>query len=348
MGKNKIRFGVLGTGKIGRLHLDSLINYNPDAEVVLVADPYMSAETEEWLKGYDMAVTKNSEEVINNDDVEAVMILTPTDTHAAFVEQAAIAGKHIFCEKPVDFDLDKIIKALQTVKDSGVKFQIGFNRRFDHNFARVRSVVESGEIGDPHITKISSRDPAPPPMAYIKSSGGIFMDQMIHDFDMIRFLTGKEVVSVFSKGSVKIKEEIGEVGDVDTAVVVLEFADGSIGVIDNSRQAVYGYDQRAEVFGSNGVCLADNDTATRVTTITTEGANSDVPPYFFLERYFQAYVDEVKSFISDLQNDKDPSCGLFDAIQPVIIAKAATLSQKTGKPVKIDEILSLDKLGFLQ
>lgn len=344
MKNRKIRFGVLGTGKIGRLHLNSLINYNPDADVVLVADPYMSRETAEWLSSYGVAITKDPEEIFSHEAIDAVMILTPTDTHAEMVEKAALAGKDIFCEKPVDFNLEKIVKALTAVKEAGVKFQIGFNRRFDHNFKRIREIVESDKIGDPHITKISSRDPAPPPMEYVKSSGGIFMDQMIHDFDMIRFLTGKEVASVYSRGSVKIKEEIGAVGDVDTAVVLLDFEDGSIGVIDNSRQAVYGYDQRAEVFGSAGVCMTENDTATRVTTVTVDGAVADVPPYFFLERYFQAYVDEIKSFIRDLQEDVSPSCGLIDAIQPVIIAKAATLSQKEGRPVSLKEIISSEKV----
>ncbi len=336
----KVKMGVLGTGKIGRLHLDSLVNYVPDAEVVHVVDPYISEETVAWLHGHGVtAIDTDSERLFSNPEAEAVLILTPTDTHAELIVKAARSGKHIFCEKPVDFDLDKIISALREVREAGVKFQIGFNRRFDHNFKRMREIVASGKIGDPHITKISSRDPAPPPMEYVKSSGGIFMDQMIHDFDMIRYLTGKEVVSVFSQGSVQIDDEIGRLGDVDTAVVTLQFADGTIGVIDNSRQAVYGYDQRAEVFGSKGCCMTDNDTDTRVSVVTTEGMVSDIPPYFFLQRYFQAYVDEMKSFVGDLQADRDPACGIVDAIRPVVIAKAATQSQKTGLPVKLAEIL---------
>jgi len=267
------------------------------------------------------------------------MILSPTDTHAELIVKAARAGKHIFCEKPVDFDLQRILETLKEVKQSGVKFQIGFNRRFDHNFKRMFDIVQSGKIGDPHIVKISSRDPAPPSYEYVKSSGGIFMDQMIHDFDMIRYLSGKEVVSVFSRGSVQIDPKIGELGDVDTAVVSLEFDDGTIGIIDNSRQAVYGYDQRAEVFGSKGCCLADNDTDTRVSTITVDGTISDIPPFFFLQRYFQAYVDEMKSFVKALLDDTEPVCTIWDAVRPVIIAKAAKESLEKGTAVSLSDIL---------
>ncbi len=344
----KIKLGVIGTGKIGRLHLDSVINYIPDAQVVCVVDPFMSDETRAWLAENGVSSVSGAvEDVFTDSQVEAVMILSPTNTHAELIIQAARAGKHIFCEKPVDFDLEKILAALREVKKTGVKFQIGFNRRYDHNFRKIREIVESGAIGDPHITKISSRDPAPPPMEYVKSSGGIFMDQMIHDFDMIRYLTGKEAAAVFSRGSVQIDKRIGDLGDVDTAVVTIEFEDGTIGVIDNSRQAVYGYDQRAEVFGSKGVCMTDNDTDTRVSTVTAAGTLSDIPPYFFLQRYFQAYVDEMKSFVLDLQEGRDPACGLIDAVRPVVMAKAAAESLRTGQLVEVEDILSSAEINSL-
>ena len=338
--KRKLKLGVIGAGKIGRLHLDSVMNYIPDAEVVQVADPYITVETREWLNDNGVSsIIDDADALINNKDVEAVMILSSTNLHAEQIVKAAKAGKHIFCEKPVHFELQAILDTLKVVKESGVKFQIGFNRRFDHNFKRIFDVVQSGKIGSPHIVKITSRDPAPPSIDYVKVSGGLFMDMMIHDFDMIRYLSGKEVVSVSTRGGTLIDEKIKEAGDVDTAIVTVEFDDGSFGVIDNSRQAVYGYDQRAEVFGPKGCCATDNDTDTRVSVVTVDGAESDKPPYFFLQRYFQAYVDEMKSFTDAILNDKEVVCGMYDAIRPVVIAKAAGLSLKEGRTVKLDEIL---------
>jgi len=345
---SKLRIGVIGTGKIGRLHLESVINHISEGVVVQVADPFISREMIEWLEERGVSnVTKEPEELIRNPGVDAVMICSPTDKHAEQIVLSAREGKHIFCEKPVDFDLKRIVETLKIVKDSGVKFQIGFNRRFDHNFRRIRNVVESGKIGEPHIVKISSRDPAPPPMGYVRSSGGLFMDMMIHDFDMIRFLVGENPVSIFAKGSVLIEPEIGKAGDVDTAVVTMDFPDGSLGIIDNSRQAVYGYDQRAEVFGSKGCCQTDNDTDTRVSVTTAEGVHSDVPPNFFLERYFWAYVDEMKGFVQAVLQDRVPSPGIEDAIIPVIMAKAALESLKSAKPVQLEEILEKKKFDFL-
>lgn len=341
----KLHIGVIGTGKIGRLHLESLIHHVGNAEVVHVADPFMSDEVKQWLA--DIGVEKISEDattLIEDPKVEAVMICSPTTLHAEQIVQAAKAGKHIFCEKPVHFDLEKILETLQVVKKSGVKFQIGFNRRFDHNFKRVHEEVQAGKIGNPHIVKITSRDPAPPPIGYLKSSGGIFMDQMIHDFDMIRYLSGKEVTSVFARGKVRIDPVIGELGDVDTALVSLDFVDGTLGVIDNSRQAVYGYDQRAEVFGSKGCCIADNDSETRVSVLVEGGTTSDNPPYFFLERYFFAYVEEVKSFVNAVLEDKEPLCSLYDAVLPVVIAMAAKKSLEENCPINTEDILTMQRI----
>ena len=344
--KKKLKVGVIGAGKIGRLHIDSVTNYVPNTEVVQVADPFITDETAEWLEDLGItSITKDVDELINNDQVEAVMILSSTNMHAEQIVKAAKAKKHIFCEKPVHFEIQTILETLKIVKDSGVKFQIGFNRRFDHNFKKVYDTVQSGKIGTPHIVKITSRDPAPPSIDYVKVSGGLFMDMMIHDFDMIRYLSGSEVVSVFSRGGTLIDEEIGKAGDVDTAIVTFEFADGAFGVIDNSRQAVYGYDQRAEVFGSKGCSIAENDTDTRVSTVTVDGTESDKPPYFFLQRYFQAYVDEMKSFSEAVLENKPVVCGMNDAIRPVLIAKAAGLSQKENRPVKLEEILSESEIA---
>lgn len=341
----KLRIGVIGTGKIGRLHLESVLHHIGNAEVVHVADPYMSDEVRQWLRENGVnKLSENASAIMEDPEVEAVMICSPTTLHAEQLVEAAKAGKHIFCEKPVHFDLEKILETLQVVKQSGVKFQIGFNRRFDHNFKRVREEVSSGKIGEPHVVKITSRDPAPPPVGYLKTSGGIFMDQMIHDFDMIRYLSGKEVTSVYARGTVRIDPVIGELGDVDTALVSLEFEDGTLGVIDNSRQAVYGYDQRAEVFGSKGCCIADNDSDTRVSVLVEGGVTTDTPPYFFLQRYFFAYVEEMKSFVNSVLNDIEPVCSYYDAILPVVIAKAAKQSLEENRPIKTEDILSMQRI----
>ena len=341
----KLRIGVLGTGKIGRLHLESVMHRIAEAQVVHVADPYMTDEIRSWLTDNGVqTLSDDASAVFNDPEVEAVMICSPTDMHVDHLIAAAQAKKHIFCEKPVHFDLEKILETLKVVKDAKVKFQIGFNRRFDHNFKRIHEEVQSGVIGEPHVIKITSRDPAPPPVGYLKSSGGIFMDQMIHDFDMIRYLSGREVVSVYARGAVRIDPVIGELGDVDTAVVTLEFDDGTLGIIDNSRQAVYGYDQRAEVFGSKGCLVADNDSATRVSLFTKESVQTDTPPYFFLQRYFDAYVEEMKYFVQAVLEDTEPLCSFYDAILPVVIAKAAKQSLQENRPVNTEDILGMQRI----
>jgi myo-inositol 2-dehydrogenase/D-chiro-inositol 1-dehydrogenase len=266
-----------------------------------------------------------------------VLICSSTNTHADYVQRAAKANKHVFCEKPVDFDLTKIRKTLEMVDRSGVKFQIGFNRRFDHNFARIRQMVVEGRIGVPQILKITSRDPAPPSMEYVRVSGGIFLDQMIHDFDMARFLLGSEAVSVHACGAVLISEEIGKEGDVDTALVSLQFENGAIGVIDNSRKAVYGYDQRAEVFGSKGCCRTENDVPTRVSVETENGVTTDKPHYFFLERYAEAFAEEMKAFVGAISEGKEIRCGANDALMPVLMGLAAKKSLMENRTVLVKE-----------
>lgn len=344
---SKLRFGVIGLGKIGRVHLESLVNYINQAHVVHVADPYISDDLINWLQDNGIEnISKDPIDILENKNVDAVMICSPTNMHAEQIIAAAKAGKHIFCEKPVDYDLNKIVEALDVVQRAGVKFQIGFNRRFDHNFKRIHNEVASGSIGNVQIVKITSRDPAPPSISYVKSSGGLFMDMMIHDFDMIRYISGKKVEMVYAQGSVLIEEEIGKVGDVDTAVVTIGFDDGAFGIIDNSRKAIYGYDQRAEVFGSLGCCMTDNDTATRVSLMTDKGAISDKPPYFFLERYFFAYVEEIKEFANSIIKKSPTKCGMYDAIMPVIMAKAAKLSLEQKKPITIKEILKNENINI--
>jgi len=267
-----------------------------------------------------------------------VAICSSTDTHAHIVIEAAQAGKHIFCEKPIDHDLAKIDAALDAVSKAGVKLQIGFNRRFDPNFANVREMVAQGKVGEVHILRITSRDPAPPPVSYVKVSGGMFLDMTIHDFDMARFLSGSEVVEVFTAAGVMVDPGIGEAGDVDTAVITLRFANGSIGTIDNSRKAIYGYDQRVEVFGSGGMVQAYNNTPHNDYYADAEGVHAAKPLYFFLERYAESFIAEMKAFVQSVQENRPTLVGGMDGRIPVVIGLAAKKSYLEHRPVKLSEI----------
>ncbi len=295
---NKIKLGIIGAGRIGRVHAESVSFHIPDAEVIAVADPFITAEGKKFFSNLGInEVHSDYHEILKNKDIDAVLICSSTDTHAEITIAAARAGKNIFCEKPIDLDIRRIRETLKAVKDSGVKFQVGFNRRFDRNFKALKDSVTSGKIGNVQIIKITSRDPAPPPVEYIKVSGGLFCDMMIHDFDLARFLSGSEVVEVFACGTVLVNDEIGKAGDIDTAIVTLKFASGAIGVIDNSRQAVYGYDQRAEVFGSAGCASVENEKPSTARISTKDAVTEEKPLYFFLERYMQAYASEVSEDI---------------------------------------------------
>lgn len=335
----KIKIGILGAGRIGQVHIQNISTSVKEFEIKTVADPYLSKQAEEFIKGYDIPnVTTNIEDIFSDSEIEAVLVCTPSNTHAEMVKRGAKAGKHIFCEKPVEHDVKLVKEALAVVKEAGVKLQIGFNRRFDHNHRAVYEAVRSGKIGEPHIIHISSRDPAPPTIEYVRASGGIFYDMMIHDFDMIRFLAGSEAVEVYANGAVLIDPAIGAEGDVDTAVVTIKFENGAIGVIDNSRQAVYGYDQRLEVFGSKGCVTDENDLPNNV-TITTADASESVTTYKVMwDRYTQAFVSEMKSFADAIANDKTPEVTDIDGLYPVLMAAAALKSVKENRPVKISEV----------
>ena len=278
--------------------------------------------------------------LLRDPGIDAVAICSSTDTHARIIEDAAAAGKHVFCEKPIDFDLARIDRALGAVARNGVKLQVGFNRRFDPSFRRVREVVASGSVGEPHIVRITSRDPAPPPIEYVRVSGGIFLDMTIHDFDMARFLVGREVEEVYASGGVMVDPAIGEAGDVDTAVVTLRFEGGAIGVIDNSRRAVYGYDQRVEVFGSAGSVAADNNYPN--TTVISDGASvrRDLPLNFFVERYTPAYIAEMQAFIECVRSDLPPPVTGADGRAPVVIGLAARRSLAENRPVRLAEFVT--------
>lgn len=332
----KLRIGVIGAGRIGKLHSNNLATRVPNAELAAVSDVYEPAAKELAEKLGVPNYYNDYHKILEDPTIDAVFICSSTDTHSPISIEAAKAGKHIFCEKPIDHDLDKIKAVLEEVKKAGVKYQVGFNRRFDRNFKHVHEVVQNGGIGDVQIVKVTSRDPEAPPLSYVKVSGGIFVDMTIHDFDMVRYLSGSEVEEVSAVGACLVNPEIGQAGDVDTCIITLKFANGALGVIDNSRQAVYGYDQRIEVFGSKGCITADNETPNNTTLYTADGVQKEKPLWFFLERYNDAFIAEENSFVDACLNGTDTAVGAFDGLQPVLIAIAAKEScEKGGVPVKV-------------
>lgn len=333
-----MKIGLIGAGRIGKLHGELLTYHIPEAEIKTVAEIYAD-DVKGWAKQLRILnLTTDYSDILDDSEIDAVLICSSTDTHAQLIIEAANAGKHIFCEKPIDFNIEKIQHALNSVKAAGVKLQIGFNRRFDHNFKKVREIVESGKVGNVHIVRITSRDPAPPPLEYLKVSGGMFLDMTIHDFDMVRYLSMSEVEEVYAQGAVLIDPAIGNIGDVDTAIITLRFKNGAMGVIDNSRQAVYGYDQRVEVFGSKGYVEVKNDFPNSATLSTVEGVISEKPHYFFLERYKMSYVEELKAFVDAVVNDKEPPVTGNDGLQPVLIGMAAFKSLTVKKPVRVEAV----------
>ncbi|MFX0072607.1 MAG: inositol 2-dehydrogenase [Candidatus Hermodarchaeota archaeon] len=338
MDKNII-VGVLGAGRIGKLHIDNLLKNIHGVKLKIVCDIKIDDDLKNWASEKGIPKLSNdTQEIFSDPEIDAVIITSSTETHAKFIQQAALAKKHIFCEKPIDTDIKRIKDTLTIVKKSGVKLMVGFNRRFDHNFRRTHEAVVSGQIGSPQIIKITSRDPSPPPIEYIKVSGGIFIDMTIHDWDMARYMAGSEVEEVYANGAVLIDPKIGNAGDIDTAVAVLKFKNGALGIIDNSRQAVYGYDQRVEVLGSRGCVIADNEATNTVRIYTSECTNLDKIPYFFLERYMKSYAAELDSFFTNLRENKDPHPDGNDGLQNVLVAIAAKKSYEENRPIKISEI----------
>jgi myo-inositol 2-dehydrogenase / D-chiro-inositol 1-dehydrogenase len=336
--KNSLRFGVIGAGRIGKIHAENLVTRIPGVEVAAIADVDLKSAQELALRLHVPVALDDYLAILSDPTIEAIAICSSTDTHAKIVVEAAQAGKHIFCEKPIDFDLAKIDTALKAVEKAGVKLQIGFNRRFDPNFRKVRTMVAEGKIGDPHILRITSRDPAPPPVSYVKVSGGMFLDMTIHDFDMARYLSGSEVEEVYVAAGVMVDPGIGEAGDVDTAVITLRFANGAIGTIDNSRKASYGYDQRVEVFGSQGMVQAHNNSPDSDVYFNADGVHSAKPLYFFLERYMDSFIAELRGFVQSILDNTAPLVTGSDGRIPVLIGMAAKKSYLEHRPVKISEI----------
>ncbi len=333
-----LRIGVIGAGRIGKIHAESIATRTPGAELAGIADVNLAAAQETAVKFNVALVSADYHDILNDPTIDAVAICSATDTHAQIVQEAAAAGKHIFCEKPIDHSLEKIDAALAAVEKAGVKLQIGFNRRFDANFRKVRETIAAGKVGEPHILRITSRDPAPPPAEYVKVSGGMFLDMTIHDFDMARYLMGSEVEEVYVAAGVMVDPAIGEAGDVDTAVITLKFANGAIGTIDNSRKAVYGYDQRVEVFGSGGMVAVSNNLPNTHIYSNADGVHSEKPLYFFLERYMDSFVAEMQEFVEAVLEDKTPPVVGVDGRIPVIMGMAAAKSYRENRPVRLGEI----------
>ncbi len=334
----QLNIGIIGAGRIGSLHAKSITYNVPSAKVLGITDVKKEGLAELAAMLGIKKIYADYKEMLADKEIDAVLVCSSTDTHADIAIEAAKAGKHIFCEKPVDLTPEKVRAVIQEVEKAGVKLQVGFNRRFDHNFANVKSMVNAGKIGDVHIVKITSRDPAPPPAEYSAVSGGMFLDMTIHDFDMARFLAGSEVCEVYASATCLVDPAIGQAGDVDTAIITLKFENGALGVIDNSRRAAYGYDQRIEVFGSKGAAVASNDTATTVTLMDEDGVMSDKPLYFFLERYMQSFRDEMIQFVDAVNNDTPTPATGEDGLNSLLVALAAKKSVAQGRPVSISEI----------
>ncbi|MGF7140209.1 inositol 2-dehydrogenase [Roseimarinus sediminis] len=336
----KLKLGVIGTGRIGKVHISTLVKSIPQAEVIAVADVDEESANELAQQFGIGKVSTNYLDIVNDSKVEAVVICSPTNTHVKYIIDSAKAGKHIFCEKPIDISIELIQQALVEVNKIGVKLMVGFNRRFDPNFMKIRSMVADGKIGEPHILKITSRDPAPPPAEYSAVSGGMFMDMTIHDFDMARYIVGSEVDEVFVKAAVLVDDEIGKAGDVDTAIITLTFKNGAIGVIDNSRKAVYGYDQRVEIFGSEGMVSNDNNFPENHRYYSVDGIHRSLPLNFFMDRYTESYANEMKLFCNAVLNNEEVLVSGEDGLVSVAIALAAKKSYEENRPVKISEVYS--------
>ena len=335
-----LNIGIIGAGRIGEVHLESISYHVKNATVTAMADPFMNEETEKLIRSYGVSkVTKDYKDILNDKDIDAVLVCSSTDTHAAISIEAINAGKHVFCEKPVDHSIEKIQAVADALKEHpDIKFQVGFNRRFDHNFAAIRKAYDDGKIGEAHILKITSRDPEPPNPAYIKVSGGIFLDMTIHDFDMACFLTDSDVEELYVNSAVLVDPAIGEQGDVDTAIITMKMANGALAVIDNSRKAAYGYDQRAELFGSKGMVATSNDTVSSAVISNADGVTGEKPLFFFLERYMGSFSEEMRQFTEAVINDTEVPVGIHAGLQSVKIGLAARKSVEEHRPVKISEI----------
>ncbi len=334
--KRQVKIAVVGTGRIGSVHTRNLVNRIPEADVVAVCDIRLEvAQAVADELGIERVV-KDYHALLDDKDIDAVLIATNTDTHASIVKDAANAGKQIFCEKPLALDLASIDDVMESVEKTGIKLQVGYNRRFDKSFRHVQEVVASGELGQPCVLRITNRDPEPPTIEYAKTSGGMFLDMSIHDFDMVRFQIG-EVEEIYAIGNVLIAPFLKDIGDVDIDIITLRFANGAIGSIDNSRQCTYGYDQRLEVFCVNGVAIAGNEYENTVIKGDAEGYHSAKLPRFFIQRFADCYVDEVRQFLQCVKENKPVTPTGYDSRASVLLGLAAWESFRQNRPISIKE-----------
>ncbi|MFC1786061.1 inositol 2-dehydrogenase [Candidatus Neomarinimicrobiota bacterium] len=335
MNIKKITLGLVGAGRIGKMHAVNILANFPAVHLKAVVDLKLDFN---WAEKVGIPVRSQDISAITEDqEINAVVIATPSNTHVEMIKAMAEAGKNIFCEKPIAFEPDLIRQTNKAVENAGVILQVGFNRRFDPDYLKVRKAVESAAIGKPHIINMTSRDPKRPNLKFIPGSGGLFMDFCVHDFDMIRFLTGREVEEIYVRGANLVDPKIGELGDIDTALLTLKLSGGAIGIINVCRETNYGYDQQLEVFGSKGSISAQNRRPTSVTLSCKDGVFMDQPFYSFIERYKEAYIAELNGFINCLETGGRPAVDGHDALEAVLIAVAAQQSLKINQPVSLNK-----------
>jgi len=326
---------VVGCGRIGKMHVENLLAYFPNVTVQAIVDDNVDSE---WAKSLGIPNILQSDQLdaaLSDPSIDAVIIAASSSEHVNLIQRVAQAGKNMFCEKPIGFTPETIQVAINAVEQAGVILQVGFNRRFDPDFSRIQQTVAHGEVGLPHIVKITNRDPRRPDLKFIPRSGGLFLDFNVHDFDTARFVTQQEVKEVFVMGAVLVDPKIGELGDIDTATISLKMDKGTFCIIDTSREAVYGYDQRLEVFGSEGSIAADNETETRTQLSTADAVFSETCLYSFVERYQEAYRLQFEAFFATLAAKSSAVVGANDAKQAVAIAVAASESLRTNRPVSL-------------
>ncbi len=332
-----IRIGILGAGRQGRLHCKNIVNHIPEAQVVAISDPVK--ENLDDINIHGVQCYTDCDKIFEDREIDAVIIASSTSSHEEMIEKACSTNKHIFCEKPIASDMEGIERSLKRIKESQIKFMIGFNRRFDPSNKKVSDLVQQGVIGQPQILCITSRDPDPPSLEYLKNSGGFFFDTSIHDFDMARYVMHDEIIEIHALANSLVSEEIRGIGDVDTTMISLKFKSGALGCINNSRKAVYGYDQRIEVFGSKGSLSTLNKPETQVSLLDEHGVHMDRNLYFYKERYPESFVEEILAFINTIKQDTEPPATAKDAEIAVLLAKAAKDSYEQKKPIQLEYTL---------
>ena len=332
-----IKLALFGAGRIGKIHGHN-VALNPQAELVALHDPYQV--NADHLSAALGCKQMTPEQIFSDPSITGILVCSATDTHADLIEQAVLAGKHVFCEKPIDLSLARVQQVVDKVNASPITTMLAFNRRFDSNFALLQQRIASGEIGDVELVSIISKDPSPPPVDYIKVSGGLFRDMTIHDFDMARFMISSKVISIFAVGRNLVDPNIGIAGDIDTAVVTITFDSGAIATIDNSRQAVYGYDQRVEVFGSEGMAGTENNKSDNHYYYNKKGQSESLPLHFFMDRYIPSYFNEMKAFIHCIVHDEVPKVGGQDGLISLAMGWAANTSMQENRVVMLKEMLN--------